>query len=387
MKRKLIIYPLLLCSFILGCNAKKQSELDIITSKTCAYLWSQQQSDGSWRSATHGLLKNGIAYTPFILYALLKVPDEIYPKSKEKINKSLAFIRENIRENGIMGKSDFVLEYPNYATAYALMVLTQFGEDKDKALIEKMKHYLIQQQFDENRNISPTHPAYGGWGFGETRLGKGEVGHVDLSNTRRVLEALQIASSLQVGIKQKAKAYLRISQKHPEEKRVQPDVRINDSLKTFYDGGFYYSTAITAANKAKQAPQTSDLQAYYRSYATATCDGILALFAIGEKEQDEAIQSAKKWLLTNPQWEYPAGIPTEDPDQWHLVMVFYHIAVRAEAYQKLHIKGNWKKEVLNLLKNKQNADGSFANPLGARNKENDPLLASTFALIALSKMR
>ena len=73
-----------------------------------------------------------------------------------------------------------------------------------------------------------------------------------------------------------------------------------------------------------------------------------------------------------------------DSGQWHLVMVFYHLAARAEAYQAIGHEGNWRQEIEKIISEKQVMDGSFSNPNGAPNKEDDPLLATALAIIALS---
>jgi hypothetical protein len=366
---------ILVCFGVLNCQTPR-TDRDY-TARTCAYLWSKQSADGGWHSEVHGLLKGGKAYTPFIVWHLLAVPDEIYPKSPEKIQKALHFIRKNIK-NGVLGAEGIVLEYPNYATAYALRVLVKYGNAAaDKPLIDRMKNYLASQQFNEKRGVQPENVAYGGWGFGETNLSKGEVGHTDLSNTRRVLQALRAAGHTHAETYQQAVQFLQICQKHPEDTRKQPIQPENDSVRNHYDGGFYYSPIVTPANKGLLK------DGFFRSYATAACDGILALLAVGTKPTDEKLQAAKRWLETHPELNSPEGIPLDHPEGWNQVMILYHLAVRAEAYQALQIKGNWKAQMLNLLLTKQQPDGSFSNPEGARNKENDPLLGSTLALTAL----
>jgi hypothetical protein len=362
----------------------KLSERESLLKKTVAYLWKQQQPDGSWKSETHGLVKTGQLYTAFILWTLMDVPAKIHPLPSEKVQKALDFIRKNLRK-GVLGVADeYVLEYPNYATAYGLRVLVKNGDKKDKGLIQQMITYLVKQQFDEDRHIDSLHVAYGGWGFGETRLAEGEVGHVDVSHTRRILQALQVTGYSNPATYQKARRFLQILQKHPSNTLQQPVVNMEDTLKkVFYDGGFYYSSVVPAANKAKQAPATQTHQAYFRSYATATCDGLLSLWVIEKNKQNPAIQSAYQWLLKHPNLDSPEGIPTNDPDQWHTVMFYYHLMVRAEVYKIFQTKGDWKAKIFQLLKTKQHPNGSFANPLGARNKEDDPLLASAFVVVAL----
>ncbi len=383
MKTKLLCLSMLFALF--SCTVlenKKESADVLILRKSCQYLWSQQGEDGGWHSQKHGLMKGGQSYTPFILLALMEVPDSIYEKPKDKIEKALDFIRTNTNKEGILGLADkMVLEYPNYSTAYALRVLLRYGNDGDKILIDKMKKYLIEQQFDEDRGINPKELSYGGWGFGETKLAKGEVGHIDLSHTRRILQALREAGHQDKETYKKALTYLSILQKNPADKRRQPLIDTTKNKKVPFDGGFYYSSVLLSANKAHQEPETAEYQAYFRSYATATSDGLLSLLASGEKKESESVQSALKWLLKYNNLNYPEGIPTDEENGWNLVMVFYHVAVRSEVYQLLQPQGNWKGDMIAFLQKRQREDGSFSNPDGARNKEDDPFLATTFAVM------
>jgi hypothetical protein len=348
------------------------------------FFWQSQAPDGGWHSQVHGLLKGGQAYTPFIVHILAQLPDSIYPLPTQKMAKALQFIRQKMQAQ-LANNEVLVLEYPVYSAAYSLRVLAKYGNPADSLLIKKIAQYLINQQFTENRNIQPAHPAYGGWGFGETRLAVGEVGHVDLSVTRRVLEALNETKNLPQSVKTKAQHFLYFTQKNPKDKRWQPDVdTLQEKRKSkFFDGGFYYSPLILGANKAKLVAKDSSYQTYYRSYATATCDGLLAWLALSQEADNEAIKSAKEWLLKNDDLNFPAGILANDPDEWHQTLVLYHLAVRAEVYKKLKIKGDWQAKMGKILQKYQQKDGSFLNPAGARNKENDPLLGSAFALLIL----
>jgi hypothetical protein len=46
----------------------------------------------------------------------------------------------------------------------------------------------------------------------------------------------------------------------------------------------------------------------------------------------------------------------------------------------------WQQEMIDILKTKQHADGSFSNPEGAINKEDDPMLATAMAVIVLTRV-
>ena len=122
----------------------------------------------------------------------------------------------------------------------------------------------------------------------------------------------------------------------------------------------------------------------WESYATATADGLTGLLATGCNTNDRHVLMALEWLKDHPVLNFVEGIPQDDPAQWHLVMRYYHLATRAEAYAYAGYFEGWPGEINALLSAEQLADGSFKNPMGAPNKEDDPLLATTFAIIALN---
>jgi hypothetical protein len=63
-------------------------------------------------------------------------------------------------------------------------------------------------------------------------------------------------------------------------------------------------------------------------------------------------------------------------------MRLYHIATRAEAYELVGDTG-WEDEAAGVLATMQADDGSFSNPDGGANKEDDPLLGTALAIEAL----
>ncbi len=367
----------LLVALFVQCSTQRSgvdSEGEVILAKACQFLWESQGSDGGWHSQVQGQLRSGEALTPYILFTLMSVPDSFYSLPTEQVKKGVKFIREHINAEGALGFSDpDIVEYPNYSTAYALRTLVRFGSEEDSALIRRMTEYLIDQQFVERRGIQPEDPAYGSWGFGEPNLKKGIVGHVDLSHTRRVLQALREAGYSGPAAFQKAKAFLHLTQKQPKRSKL-PLSR--------YDGGFHFSSVVLNANKAGFE---QDSVLVFRSYATTTCDGLLALLAAGDSQTDKEVQDAISWLQAHPVLEYPEGIPEDDPGQWRKVLFFYHMSVRAEVYRTLRWEGEWRKEMSKLFAQRQRNDGSFSNPFGGSNKEDDPLLATSFVVGALSR--
>jgi len=338
-----------------------ETEVRTALQKTCAYLWSKQSEDGGWHSETTGLMKGGESVTAFVLHTLMQVPDSLFAAPPEAKEKAFAFLRRHINDEGILGLSDpDIIDYPNYSTAYALRVFADHGAPEDSLLVQKMTAYLLGQQFTEQRGIDTAHTGYGAWGFGERRLPPGETAHVDLSHTRRALEALRAALS---------------NKNHPA---FQHAIRFLKTLQSAEDGGFISSSVTLGTNKGRWDGTN------FHSYATASCDGLLALLAAGYSRNDAPVQAAFQWLKRYPDLNSPAGMPLDDPNQWHSAMFFYHLGMRAEAYAAMEYDGPWRAEMAPILLQKQLPDGSFVNPAGAINKENDPLIASSLCLIALS---
>src|SRR5262245_50120235 len=162
--------------------------------KAAQYLWAQQAEDGGFHSATYGLLRSGQSLTPFVLNALLSVPDSIVRARQAALDRAFAFLKRNTSEDGEIGRMDeTAADYPNYATALAVTAMVKArrpGRDPD---IGRMIGHLRAQQFSEAGDWKPEDAPYGAWGMGGPVLRRPDTGHVDLSMTRCVLEALQAA--------------------------------------------------------------------------------------------------------------------------------------------------------------------------------------------------
>jgi len=341
--------------------------------RAAGYLWQQQGEDGGWHSPTHGIARAGAAWTPFVLHALLQVPGDVAPVPAGGVDQALAFLRARVDSAGALGRSGPVLEYPNYATAYALHVFVDAGAPADSALVRRMATYLAGEQFVEARGVTPDNPGYGGWGFGETNLAPGEFGHVDLSHTRRVLGALRAAGALDSATAGAAGAFLRILRKDTDDPRPQPPA----GGRGTFDGGFYASPVTFGVNKGGVGDDGT-----FRPYATATADGLIGLLDTGHSVDSAPAQAALAWLREHPGWDFATGLPEDDPAQWQRVMRLYHIATRAEAYARTG-ETDWQAAALTVLAGLQRADGSFANPDGGANKEDDPVLGTALAIEAL----
>ena len=366
-------------------NPFQITEADRIRQSACQYLWQQQRADGSWGSEKYGILKSGQAYTPFVLCALLRYD---HNPSTDAIDKALDFMRSKISE-GAIGRADpDVMEYPVYSTAYALMCFKIAGIDDDQSLIQEMEEYLVSEQFTQKRGFDPDHYAYGGWGFGGDQP-VGKTGHMDLAHVRRVLDALAMkpANTQHLAEAQtRAEVFLRMVQKHPDDPRRQPlpegfEPEINSN--SGFDGGFYFSPVILRANKGRLNQTESP---YWNSYATTTCDGLLALLSANVAKTDNRVRKAVDWLVDHPKLEHSQGIPEfYEGKNWRDAVMFYHLSVRGEVARALGKRQETRNQIASILSRHQNPDGSFVNRLSGLMKEDDPIMTTTLAVVALGR--
>src|SRR5258708_6751795 len=211
--------------------------------RAAEFLWRQQAGDGGWHSHTYGLLRSGQALTPFVLEALLQVPEGIYRRPRAGVDRAIAFIRNNTRSDGALGVADqTVPDYPNYATALAVSALNRARRSGWETQIGSMIAYLRIQQFTEQNGWHDRDPVYGAWGMGGDRRTPPETGHVDLSMTRYVLEALRAAG---LPISDPVFAHARVFVKRCQNFDLQHP---NDA-----DGGFFFSTTEADTTKTRQA--------------------------------------------------------------------------------------------------------------------------------------
>ena len=309
----------------------------------------QQAADGGFHSRAYGLLRSGQSLTPFVLGALLRVPAAILPAPAEAVAKAVAFIKTHTGADGALGNAvDGVADYPNYATALAVHALAAAGLTAWRDEVTPMVAQLRAQQFGEANGWTAQHAAYGGWGMGGPIRHPPDAGHVDLSMTRIVLEALHDA-----GVPATDRTMTRA---HVFLVRAQND-----------DGGFHFSPVTAALNKAGGS------DGEFVSYGSTTADGVLALRATGLPENDTRIVRAIQWLERHHRPDRVPGFADDEPPQtsWSTGLRFYYAAAIARALPHLPVS----------LPD-QAADGSFRNA-NKRVKEDDPLIATTFAIHAL----
>ena len=179
-----------------------------------------------------------------------------------------------------------------------------------------------------------------------------QSGHVDLSMTRRAIEAL-----------------------------AAPEWEGADEARAFVlrcrclDGGFIYSPVQPGLNKGAGGPD--------RSYGTATCDGILALLALGEPSGSDIVADAVGRLEAIHRPDRNPGLEGGPMDAFATAMAGYYQAASAKVFAAVGGPPGWRDDLTTAVAAGQRPDGSWANA-STLQKEDDPLIATAFALAALS---
>jgi len=313
------------------------------------YLWSQQGEDGGFHSTTYGLLRSGQSLTPFVILALLGVPESQRSSGRGGIERALSFIKANINADGALGLMDpAAADYPNYSTALAVCALVKARNPGYEKVSEPMVAQLRAQQFSEANGWTPQQAAYGGWGMGGSIRRPPEAGHVDLSMTRHVLEALQLAG---------------VPPSDPAISRALVYLERSQNA----DGGFYFSPVNPEINKA------GERGGRFASYGTTTADGVLALRAAGIPDEDSRITKAIAWLRDHHQSDRAPGFDEDSGRPWAAGLRFYYAHAISRVLPELPVELPTQAE-----------DGSFRNQVNLV-KEDDPLIATAFALYALAR--
>ncbi len=312
-----------------------------------AWLGGRQNADGGWHSAAYGLLRSGHSLTGLVVNALL---DSGMPVEHPRVARAAGFLADNVNAEGALGMAGD--DYPCYATALGLRAIVRV-RGVGNVLVPRMIEWLRGQQMSPQNGWTRANPAFGAWGIGGRRREAPDSGHIDLSMTRHVLEGL-------------AEAAVPASDPLLEQAGVFVRRCRND------DGGCFFSTVETGANKAGEEG------AGYRGYGTTTADGVLALHAIGDRAG--AAQSLD-WLRAHDHPWLPRGFGSEARMRYAVGLRYYYADAAVRAFRAMNQRR--LTPYADALRKAQRRDGSWSNAESLV-KEDDPLIATAFAVSALS---
>jgi hypothetical protein len=341
------------------------------------FLLSRQSEDGGWRSDTYGTFKDGTALTPLALNALLAAA----PDRQDAIRKAADYL-------AAMTRPSYGYDFAIYTAALTVSALSHPRCPARHRARDAWLSELKKRQLTEDLGWKPEDREYGGWGYSRDLPRKARPGELglpliesNLSATRFALDALTAAGSpAKEALFARALTFIHRCQNwEDDEKKREP---ASD------DGGFFFIYDDPVRNKAGIAGTDRRGRPRYHSYGSVTADGLRCLAHCGVAESDARRQAAAEWLRKHYQ---PGRHPGDYAEKREMdrMAVFYYFAASAskEPAGSLQIDTAHGKRLLRELLaedviGNQRQDGSWINPAHAI-REDDPIAATSFALIAL----
>lgn len=339
--------------------APSADDVKAVVDKAIGFLKTSQKDAGDFfpKAGEPGL-------TALIVAALLR---NGVPNDNPIVTKSMKFLEGNIQKDGGIYQRGL----GNYMTCLAIMAFKEMNKEGkyDKVIDNATKYVKGLQDDSDQKDVK-----YGGVGYdGKSRP--------DLSNTQFMVEALLAAgvSKDDPAIK-KALVFVGRCQNLEGEYNKQPfAAKASEDDK----GGFVYNPLDQDNDKSEKRTAAGGL----RSEGGMTYAGLKSFLYAGIGKNDDRVKAAIAWVRKH----YTV---TENPGQGQAGLYYYYHTF-AKAMDALgeepfvDAKGekhDWRQELFDELKKKQNANGSWANK-NRQFLEDVPELATAFALLALSYCR
>lgn len=345
------------------------------------WLLRQQDKDGAWRSTTYGQLKEGPAITATVLWSASLAELADANEWQAAARRAMAFLSTGLKRTQSPSAPDGTLDYPVYAAAMLLIANESFENLLTAETSRQLTKYLVDAQCGLSRQFEPSRPDFGGWDlFGSET--KAITSGTNISTSRFVLQALTLSKTpIEREVRTRASDWL------ARCFATTPDAP--DGSKR--PGGFVFSPEPNhLGNKAEWFDEERTKP---RPYGSTTCDGLLSLIALHgaelkdqlwQRRRDEAIA----WLTLHDAVGVDPGFEDAPPEaKWAESLRFYYFAGLGECLPLLD-RQVAKERAARLAKSLlvlQRENGSWQSE-AARMREDDPLIATTFSLVAMGRI-
>ncbi|MBI1745879.1 MAG: hypothetical protein HYR55_04730 [Acidobacteria bacterium] len=378
-------------------GAAKKSILETIDAASASaaqFLVKAQSSDGAWRSATYGIMRDGPSLTPLVLSSLFFLP-QTREKFQDAFQKGTEYLIALVGSDGSVNGTGGGFPYPVYTAAGASWALA-LGAPSERHRQAQMAWlaYVKERQLTEALGWEASDPEYGGWGYAiglprKTELGSSKNGlaAANLSSTVFALGALRAADTPAADPSyQKILTFVKRCQNYTED----PDEVDHD----FDDGGFFFAPNDLIKNKAGLAGKDRLGRRRFSSYGSMTADGVRALRHGGLAADHPRVMAARQWLEQNFAVHTNPGNFSSDREVFRDAYYYYYVWSVSHAFMHLGLreivtsKGRllWPAALAAELIARQQANGSWINRYTDA-KEDDPLVATPFAAAALAICR
>jgi len=337
------------------------------------WLRAHQNEAGWWSSEEQPAL------TALPLMALEGDPRRRFtPGNSPWMQKALDYVAAGQQPDGSLHRG----QLPNYSTSLSLLALLGAGNAKYDDLILKARNYLVGLQRDFGDPGLGDQVMDGGVGYGS------HYDHSDMANTLQALEAIyyskQLASDKGGSAARELdwKAAIQFLQNCQNLPSVNKQDWVSDDPKQ--QGGFiYYPGESKAGSITNQATGRVAL----RSYGSISYAGLLSYIYADLGTDDPRVQAVLNWLRDNYTLEENPGMGPQG--------LFYYYHTMAKALSKagldtLRLQDGkvvpWRRELAQRLINLQKPDGSWLNDEHGRWWEKDPVLVTSYSVLALEHL-
>jgi squalene-hopene/tetraprenyl-beta-curcumene cyclase len=352
-------------------------EIERSLAKGSAYLLSiQDAATGSWSDVSIP------AFTALAISAILGDPKlDRSAGLPASVEKGYEFLLSNVRDDGgIYGKG-----LATYNTSLSIMALLQSGKQEHLPVIAKARRLLINQQQDYDQRGKSDNLFDGGIGYG------GTYAHSDLSNTHLAMEALYYSKKALADTAHDESAqfdldwdaaiqFVSLTQNSAESAtRLGESITVRDEDK----GGFVYYPGDTKSDEIVIESDGGKKTAL-RSYGSMSYAGLLSFIYAELDRDDPRIVAVMEWLQKNFTLKENPGMNAQG------LYYYYHTLSKALAITGTESlvdpsgkKIDWKQELALQLMSQQKSDGSWINDGSNRWMEDDPVLVTAYAMLAL----
>ncbi len=355
--------------------------------KGLEYLLSKQQG-GKWLvpAGPKGDLVPDPGISALCLAALASKPKDKRTKDENAIlNSGVDFLIASQKRSQHGSFSSYV---PNYVTCAAIMALSRAdtGREDVRVALQKAQKYLLIIQNIEHARVLRSDRDFGSIGYGGDQRG-------DLSNTQMAIDGLR-ATGLDVQDEAFAKAliYLRRAQNLPGKEGYRGSTTLEvegQSKKVRLEPGSDGGAAYYPGNSPAGYDETAGGAYVPRSYGSMTYALLKCYILCGVPKQDARLVAALNWCLSHYTLDENPGTKPSLGDKAKHQGLFYYYLTLARALNLAEVntvKGrDWRAELRAKLSSLQKADGSWINDKNGRWWEDNPLVCSAYALLALSE--
>lgn len=352
--------------------------------RACTWLVSRQLEVGAWREFDVETTVPSAAVTALVLRCGAQVAPSHRGPLGPAMERGASWLINRMGPEGAVLATDDGVSYRQHATALALHGLALLDPERHGDAMSRMASFLRSQQASEETGFHRYRLEYGGFNYLD--LLSPDTFRADVSLISMVTEALEISGlEPQSPVMRRARRFLTRCQNRPRASGPNAGHAV-------FDGGF---TAQPDGGKSG-VEELESFDFVFRSYGSATADGLRALIATGHALDSPAVSVARDWLHRN--WTLRHNPALRDPSQFHYdrAIFFYYLFSVCEALARTSRDGwlkssqgvpiDWASSMATFLITKQSAQGSWKNPVPAMH-EDDPDIATSFAVIALERCR